>query len=699
MPPKKKSSNRTRILLRYIITSAAILLFAGIIAVNVFRTTVINADKWNSKARQELSRIDTIMPERGDILAADGSVLATNLRYYTLRIDFQSERFMFARYTNAIDSMADSLQHYFPIKGGVKAWADSLRAPLKREKKSRSWRLLRNITYADYMRVKTFPFFNIKNPNRNGLIKEDRLRRRNPYGDMARRSIGVVYERYYDKQSHGFSGLEKALDSLLYGVPGVYKKLPLTKDIVNWTDVPAKRGYDILTTIDINMQDIVENELNNMLEFCAADWGVAILMEVSTGDIKAISNLERNPYGPGYVEGMNRAVRGFEPGSVVKTLSMMVAIEDGLVHNLDSMIVTGTSFPYAGGIPIRDSHHTNAMPVREVLEQSSNIAMAKIITRAYGSHPSLWRERIARMGFLDRLGSGIAEELPPYFPKVKDDRGGRITLSRMSYGYATEIPPLHTLSIYNAIANGGRYVRPRLIKGLKNDDIDSILPVSYIRDRICSEKTAATMRELLKRVVWGEHGTARVLRNDMVSIAGKTGTCWMIDTLTHRYNKAHKRLAFCGFFPADAPLYSCMVLTAHPRQNAMGAPSTSGVILKNIALKMYSRGMLNNVSDYHADSPNDKTHPTLYATHSTGRNDRISQGLDITNAKHLKTPQKTNGGTAPNVIGLGLREAVACIENAGYNVSFSGSGYVAGQSPPAGTHLPRGARINITLHE
>lgn len=695
----KKKSNRSHILFRYALISAFILLFASLIATSVFRTTVLHADKWNKKARLELSRTDTIKPERGDILASDGSVLATNLRFYTLRVDFRSEKFMTARYLNAIDSLSDSLQRYFPIKGGSKAWADSLRAPLKRKRKPRSWRLLRNITYADYMRVKTFPFFEIRNPNRNGLVREERMRRSNPYGDMARRSIGVVYERRADGQIHGFSGLEKALDSLLYGVPGIYKKLPLTKDIVNWTDVPAKRGYDILTTIDINMQDIVENELNNVLEYCAADWGVAILMEVSTGDIKAISNLERSPYRPGYVEGMNRAVRGFEPGSVVKTLSMMVAVEDGLVHNLDSVITTGHGFAYAGGRPITDSHSVPSMTVNEVIERSSNIGMAKIITRAYGDKPSRWRERIAQLGFLERLGSGIAEEMAPYFPRVKDNRGGRITLSRMSYGYATEIPPMHTLSIYNAIANGGRYVRPRLIKGMHDGTVDSVLPVSYIRDRVCSEETARKMRAMLKRVVWGEHGTARSLRNDLVAVAGKTGTCWMIDTTTHAYNPAHKRLAFCGFFPADDPKYSCMVLTAHPRQNAFGAASTSGTVLKNIALKMYSRGMLDNVSDYRADCEANSSRPVLYASHDPGHTSRLREGLDISQPGRMKTPAATEAGKVPDVTGLGLREAVALIESKGYNVSFNGAGYVAGQSPRAGTPCERGTKIMLTLRE
>ncbi len=699
-----KKSNHTSVLLRYLFISVVILAFAGCILYSLFKTTIINADKWNELADKELSDTSPIKPERGDILACDGSILATNLRYYTLRIDFRSEKFMWSRYTNVIDTLADSLQRYFPIKGGTQAWRDSLVAPINKVNKPRSWRLLQNISYSDYLRVKSWPFFSIKNPNRNGLVKEERMRRRNPYGDMARRSIGMVSERSSGPQKgqiHGHSGLEYALDSLLYGVPGRYKKIALTRGIVNWTDTAAQRGYDIRTTIDIKIQDIVENELNTMLEFTKADWGVAVLMDVATGDIKAISNLERHPRRVGtYIEGMNRAVLGFEPGSVVKTLSMMIAVEDGLVHNLDSVVLGSNSpWPYAGGRSITDSHHISNMTVADVIEQSSNIGMARIITRFYNDKPSAWRERIARTGFLDKLNIGIGGERAPFFPKLKDDRGGRISLSRMSYGYATEIPPLHTLSIYNAIANDGKYVRPRLIRGIKNESVDSTFDVSYVHPQVCSPATASKMRKMLKRVVWGNHGTARLLRNDFVEIAGKTGTCWMVDKDTKRYNPAHKRLAFCGFFPADEPKYSCIVLVAHPREGAFGAASTSGTVLKNIALKLYSRGMLDNESDFRIN-PNLGTRPTFYASTKPSKMNNVAHGLGIGSTLHLREPKTAVAeNCVPDVVGLGMREAVSRLEEFGYNVTFTGAGYVAMQTPPADTPLPRGSEIMLQLKE
>ena len=285
--------------------------------------------------------------------------------------------------------------------------------------------------------------------------------------------------------------------------PGIAKKVALTRGIVNWTDKPAIPGLNIRTTIDIKMQDIVENELNNLLTYVNADWGVAVLMEVATGDIKAISNLEKNPSAPGYIEGMNRAVLGYEPGSVIKPISMLIALEDGIVNDLSEQIPIGKSFPYAGGRGITDSHYSSSLSVAEVIEQSSNIGMTRIITRRYDAHPGGFYHRLKQIGFLEPMNTGIAGESVPRVDSVPSNRGGRISLSRQCYGYATEIPPLYTLSVYNAIANGGRYVRPRLVSRLTGEDIDSILPVTYIRDRICSEANAKKLQSMLTDVVWG----------------------------------------------------------------------------------------------------------------------------------------------------------------------------------------------------
>ncbi len=689
-----KKENRTHILFRFILVIGCIILFAGWILYHALDNTVLSAKKWNDKAMVELSRTDTIRPERGNILSYDGQILATNLCFYTIRLDYRSERFLEGRYILALDSLADSLALHFPVRTR-EGWLERLKKPLQKpkEKRPRAYKILSNISYSQYQLLRTFPFFCIKNPNKNGLTRERVNRRVNPYGAMARRSVGGVGIDSVTGQTHGISGLERALDSLLYGKPGVAKKVPLTKDIVNWTDIPPTPGYNIRTTIDINMQDIVENELNDVLTACDADWGVAVLMEVNTGNIKAISNLEKSPTSDEYIEGMNRAVLGFEPGSVVKTLSMMIALEDGIVKDVDQVITTGHSFAYAGGRPITDSHGTASMPVHEVIERSSNIGMAKIITSRYGENPGAFYSRLKALGFLDPMNTGIAGERPPRIDSVANNRGGRIALSRMCYGYSTEIPPLYTLSIYNAIANNGVYVKPRLVDELIGEGIDSVLPISYMGNGVaCSPRTAELMRGMLTNVVWGEHGTGKMLKDNRVKIAGKTGTCYMIEN--GAYNTGKKRLAFCGFFPAEKPLYSCIVLTCRPRQNMFGAASTSGTVLKNIALKMFSRGMLGNSSDYRDCEPKD-TRPTLYATAKPSSVQFVRDRLKMGPMRYFKPRKHIEG--MPGVVGYNIRDAIHLLEQAGVDVSVRGSGYVIAQSVPAGSRITPGQRVTLTL--
>lgn len=699
-PKKKGKGSRASMMSRYLIVIVIFLCLASWVAYNTLRNSVLDASEWNKRAMIELSSTTNVIPpERGDILAADGSVLATTLQYYTLRMDFGSEGFKWKAYVEAKDSLADSLARYFPIPGGLKAWQDSLEAPLRRRVRPRGWRLIHNISYADYQQIKSFPFFKNRRPGQHGLLAEPKKRRRNPYGNMAKLSIGIVSENRKTGETHGMSGLEYALDSLLYGVPGIAKKVNFTRGIGNWAEIPAVRGWDVQSTIDIEMQDLLETALLNRLELTCAEWGTSVLMEVSTGEIKAICNLEEDPKHKGegrYVEAMNRAVLGYEPGSVVKPLSLMLAIEDGYVRDLDSIVSIGASFKaYGQGRPITDSHFNSELTVAGCIEQSSNIGMARILSRFYRD-PQQWHDRVASIGFLERLGTGIGEERAARFPVYPVRAGGLVTLSRQFYGYGSEIPPLHTLSIYNAIANGGRYVRPHLVKSLHREGVDSIVPITYIRPRACSERTAEMMRECLSLVVNGSRGTGRSLKNPYVKLAGKTGTCYSVDPATGQYDTGRKRLAFCGYFPADEPKYSCITLIYHPRKNFFGAATTSGVVMRDVAISMYARGLLGNVSDYTADVPENRvSQPTVFAS----RSNRTATTLERrTGAK----PRRLSGGEnpesgVPNVRGMGLREAVAVLEDAGAVVTFSGTGYVHSQSPLPGTPVTSGTRVHITL--
>lgn len=715
-----RTSTRHKITWRYILVSTLIVGFAVWIAFDMFATAVINADKWKEKANKEFARRDTILPMRGDILAADGSVLATNLNYYTMRIDFKASKFSEKNFRESLDSLCDTLAFHHPVRTRDE-WHKYLSSEISKEAKDRSshFTLLKNLSYSESEAVKNYPYFKrSKNPNRTGLTRESITRRCYPYGDMARRSVGRVGMTKTCSEVHGISGLEYALDTLLYGKPGLSKKIPLTRYIVNWTDIPPIDGGTVTTTIDIAMQDIVETELGEALKEFEAEWGTVILMDVATGDIKAISNLERDANG-NYTESMNHAIQGFEPGSVMKTISMVIALEDGFVKNPDKEFynIPG-GYKFGGGSPIRDTHSPSSLPVSRFLEYSSNIGMTMLVAPHFKDDPNRFRERIRELGFLDNFNTGIAGEHPPVFPILDIKAGGLTSLGRQTYGYASQIPPLYMCAFYNAVANNGQFVRPRLISKISTEKGDSIIPVTYIRKRMCSPETAATVRQMLHQVVYGQGGTAKVLKDNLVDIAGKTGTSKIARELSKEDREKLKknphdptvakpgyidgayRYAFCGFFPFDEPKYTCMVMISRPGPHVIrNAGATSGMVLKNIAHRMFSRGMLGNTSDYHATATEGKTSPVLYATEEGNRDKNLTSMLGTSQARRFPTPQQTAKGTVPDVKGLGLREAIVVLEKAGYNIDFEGDGLVLNQMPEAGTVAKGGTKVNLTMQK
>ena len=699
-----KQNNKRHILMRYAIVVGIMLLFSTAITWKLFKTTVVQAAEWNLKADQVLTETVPIEPERGKLLADDGSVLAADLQYYVLRIDWFTDGIKADTLMKDIGPLCDSLAA-FDSSMDAAQWKRKLLqdrkdileaaknpAPGKKARKNRAYKLFpRMLTHKEYERVRQFPFLR-RAKKKNGFYCEKHSRRMKPFGGMAARSIGNVGEDSLSSSIHGRSGLEMALDSLLYGKPGVAQSTQLTNGIVRAESVPAVKGYDITTTINVQLQDIVENELNKMCLETGAEWGTCVLMEVATGEIKAISNLERNKTTGEYVEGVNHAVLGYEPGSVVKTISMMVALEDGIISNIEEPIATGSTWTYAGGNPITDSHGGATRTPRQIIETSSNIGMAKIIVRKYGDNPMGFQKRLEEMGFLEPFHSGIAGEQVPWFQNAEIKNGGRVTLSRQAFGYGSRIPPLCTLAMYNAIANDGKYVRPHLFKKLSREgEPDSIIPVTYIRKQVCSPENARKLRIMLHDVVWGSHGTARHwVQDDKVEIAGKTGTAF--DVAGGKYS-GKKRLAFCGFFPYENPKYSCIVLMMNAN---VGAGASSGLTMKNIALKMYAHGLLGETPNYVEKPKEAKDYPTLFASVGDYAANNIRRGLGIQAPHTYARPKRVENGV-PNVIGLSVREAIKMLEDAGLNVTFTGSGYVAGQSLAAGSQFARGQRINLRL--
>ena len=632
------------------------------------------------------------------LLADNGTVLAANMHFYTARIDWKVDGFKDEEFKASLDELCDSLAAFMPSKKSAADWKKDLMKQFE-QKNSSVYPLFTGLTHSQFVRLKSFPFLKLAQ-NKNGFYSDPYVKRVKPFGSMAARSIGNIGDDTIHGGQHGRSGLEMALDSLLYGVPGLNRRIQLTNKIVDWESTPAVPGYDITTTINIRMQDIVENELYKICKETDADWGTCVLMEVATGEIKAISNLERD--GGDYYEGVNNAVLGYEPGSVMKPISMMVALEDGIVKNIDSPIPTGAVWTYAGR-EIKDPHGASALSPRQIIEMSSNIGMSKLIVQKYGNNPGGFRERLEQMGFFVPFNSGIGGEQEPKIAKLGNTKADKVALTRMAYGYTTLIPPLHTLAMYNAIANDGKYVRPHLVKKLTipGSNVDSIVPVTYIRKQVCSPENAQKLRQMLHDVVWGNRGTARkYVQDENVEIAGKTGTAYTVKS-DGTYSE-QKRLAFCGFFPYKNPKYSCIVLM---RGANRGAAASSGIVLRNIAAKMYARGLLGaNDNLDNSKTPKrtaggttkyEKT-PTLYGASFSSRINNVKQFIKSPAAKVFSNKTKAGSGV-PDVHGMNIRDAIYCLESVGLNVRFKGAGRVAGQSLKAGTSFNRGAIISLVL--
>ncbi len=708
-----KQNNKQRILVRYGFVMLAFLMIALAIVYKLVDTTVVKAPEWNERARKELSRIDTIAPERGNILASNGNILACNLKVYDIRLDCRHKKFADLNPFpyDKLDSLADALDEYFPRVPNLKensetyeknTWRRRLREEFEKpvEKRTSALRLARQKTLEDFEQIRQFPFLrDMKGSGfRVPVYKEERNIRMYPYGKMAYRSVGRVNESEATGQIHGYSGLEKDLDSLLYGKPGFAKKVALTKGIGNWVTTPPQRGYDIVTTIDIDLQDILEQELLGVCQSVNAEWGTAILMEVETGEIKAISNIEKLPDGT-FGEALNRAVIAFEPGSVMKPISLMIAFEDGLVKSVNDMVDCS---PFQR---TKDPHAPSVKSMKQVIEMSSNTGISRVIFRGYSQNPEKFYDRLESIGFFEPMRSGIADEERPRVARLvgQNSKGQPITmtarhldLARQAYGYNTVIPPIYTLSYYNAIANKGKYVRPHLVKALRDEHgRDSVIPIDYIRHRLCSEETAEKVKQCIHEVVWGEHGTARAVRDDRVKVVGKTGTAYPM--VPHKgYDISKRRYAFAGFFPYEKPKYSCMALVM--ASSGTSANKTSGQVVKNMAVKMYSHGLLEGNGSMEHTPVNSVPVASATIDKESGH---LASALSTRKIKRRKgtPPTATGKRSVPDVVGYDIRSAVRILEEKGYNAMIAGrgTGAVAAQSHAAGSHMPAGTTVTLTL--
>lgn len=630
----------------------------------VFKICIIQfveGDAYREMAEKHSIQNIDIPANRGNVYAADGSLLATSIPKYDIRIDaIQPKQSVF----NAlVKPLSDSLSQFsgkpssYHLKKIKKARLD----------KNRYFLLARNISYSDYIRIRNFPMLNL-GAIRGGLIVTQEEKRDHPMGGIAERTIG------YDKIDEHGNVTRPGIDgyfgkTILRGTNGkrLMQKIGSRKwkPIVDYDQVEPQDGYDVYTTIDVNIQDIAHYSLLGQLEKYEADHGCAVVMDVKTGEIKAISNLGRSTKGT-YYERLNYAVgESHEPGSTFKVMALMAALEDKLIDT-STVVDTKKGSKRFYGRSITDSRGHGKISAARALEVSSNIGLATLIDENYAEQPKLFINRLKSWNLHDTLGVSLIGEGKPIIPEPGDKIWSKNALPSMAYGYNMQMTPLQTLTFYNAIANGGEMVRPRFITAVKEFDRDiKTFDKEVINQKICSDKTLKEMRAILKNVV--VRGTGQRMYSENFSMAGKTGTARADYNNYEEWRKDRKYVSsFAGYFPADNPKYSCIVVIHKPSTKiGIYGADVSGPVFKRIAQKIYTETpLVDEIESLEVvDITVDEDYDMFYNT-----------------SQRYKT-------VMPNVLGLPAMDALVLLENMGLKVKMEGTGTVISQSVDKGIKI------------
>ncbi len=642
-------------------------LFLVAILVKLTDIQYAEGEKYRALSEQLTLRNDTIFANRGNVFSSEGSLLATSMSQFEIRMDpytVKSEEF-----EKNIRSLSVELSKM--LGNSASNWEKKIKKA--RDGKNRYLFIARKLGYTDYMKIKSFPIFNL-GMYKGGFIAEQSTVRAHPLGKVAERTIG--YDDY-----RGAPGIEGAYKNYLRGKYGWRMKQKIAKG--QWKPINDNNekepvdGKDIVTTIDVNIQDIAHHSLLRQLEYYNAEHGCVVVMETVTGEVKAISNLGINSVGK-YYEKRNYAIyESHEPGSTFKLMSMVAALEAKVIDT-NTIVDTqeGKYRMYRRNINDSKRGGYGKISAARALEVSSNIGFARLIDENFNKNPDQFIDILKRMHLNEKLGLPIKGEGTPIIPGPGHKLWSKNALPSIAYGYNLTLTPLQTLTFYNAIANGGEMVKPRFVSEIRFwDNQVETFDKEIIDPAICSKETVRKVQEILKNVVI--RGTGRKLYSENFSMAGKTGTA-----RTEYGNAAewaaNKRYisSFTGYFPAENPKYSCIVVIHKPnlKKGYYGA-DVSGPVFKDIAQKIYtSNHIINNVID---ESPN---------------------FLNVQNAYDLyETIANTELDSVPDVKGMAAMDAVSLLENLGLKVSFKGNGKVIDQSLSVGDKLIKGATIELDL--
>lgn len=699
---EEKKTILLRAALVYILTG----IIGGVIIYKVFHIQFAEGNTWEEQGAKITFHWEDVEAIRGNICADDGSLLMTSVPMFDVYMDVGCPNISDSDFNNNVSSLATQLAQLFRDKS---KWRYQRDLETARKKNKRYYLLQRDITYNQLKEMKTFPLLK-RGRYRGGFIVEANTERIKPYNELASRTIGFINKESPNKK---FVGIEGAYNEYLSGTGG--KRL--MQKIANGEKIPVhykkqiapQNGKDVITTIDVNIQDVAESSLQEQLKKHGADHGSAVVMEVNTGYIKAIANLGRTEDGD-YEEIYNYAVgEANEPGSTFKTLSFLAALEDGKLPPLSDSVDAGDGEKRFADKTMTDVHRGGygKLSVKEVFEKSSNIGVSTIITEAYDD-PEDFVESIEDLSINKKVSIGIKGEAKPFINHPDNRQWSAVSLPWMSIGYEVLLTPLQTLTFYNAIANGGRMMRPQLVKEIRNSGKVTQHFVPEVIDKsIASDVNLKIIHGLLEGVV--ENGTATNLKNTFYKIAGKTGTAQIADAFSG-YNKSDYKASFVGYFPADDPKYSIIVVINKPTKGSYYGNRVSGTVFKDIADKIYATRL--DIQSNPLKAQNYTSPPTLIVGKRKNLN-RIyrDMGYSLQNSdidsEWVISIQKQDSlqfgyrkfkqGIVPNVKGMSAKDAVYVLEKLGLNAIIHGKGEVSRQSMPPGTKIQNGRRINIYL--
>lgn len=717
-----KHDPRTETLWKTYLLYFLILIFGIAIIAKIIIVQTKDSKELKELAKRREYRMDTLEASRGNIFSSDGQLMATTIPLFDVFFDYKAVDSAFL--AQNIDSLCRQMADLFP-KRNASQWKAFLAEG--KAKKNRHYLIARNISLTEYRKMQQFVIFN-RGKYKGGIIEVKKVRRVHPYKDLASLMLGMANE----KKGYYF-GLEGAYNDYLKGQYGIRMVrrihnggwMPVESD----QDVDAQNGNDLITSFDIKMQDIVENALNKALTENKAEQGCAILMDVETGYVKALANLKLNHESGLYEEAYNVALaERYEPGSVFKIASMVVLLNHNENLKLDDHVNIGSGPIKFSNRTMKDDHSFakgGICTVQEVIEQSSNKGTAVLVTRAFAAHPEKYVDGLYALGLNKKIGTGITGEAQPVIKhpsdKTKDGRKlwSNVSLPWMSIGYEVNVTPLQLVTLYNAIANGGRMMKPQFVTEIRrgNQTIKKYDPI-VLNEHIASPESIKKLQTMLEGVVI--RGTAkRQFAGSVVSVAGKTGTAQYYDKVQgyayHEPGIGRKlyNTTFVGYFPTDKPRYSCIVMISRARGRFWAAGSVSAPGFREIAEKVYAMRIGQHEDDSIVPAKPTPMGPVIVRRDKeTDYLTNISKDFkDFALTGDWVTVEHTEEGETylrelhmptdivPNVVGMDITDAVYILENMGIKTTFEGKGRVKEQSLHAGDTIKANQIMNLKLEK